>query len=323
MSLISNLIIFTKLLQMPYDVRCKQWSIWLEFSRENAIPFPFEVLQSAKKFNIPLPAIFIQLLKSYEQKLHKDNFQWISMKKAHLSMDPMTRIGQTLWYFLMVYNFNSIQQLINQRTSNDEAKTAVMQHLREVVDFLTKEMYSFKGTSENFKPIVKNYFIYILNHWQEWIIVEDLGLGITDIIQLNLESDGDQTGNPLSLFHQLMKKQRELTEKGKKTVPTTTKPSMSQEAERRAKEVEEANKNDKKITVTDTARILGLSRQRVHQYIQMGLLRFEKNNKSKKTWIPEEDVLRIQNQRVIILPQNKAFKRRKHPKQRKDEKGKS
>lgn len=325
MSLISNLIIFNKLLQTPYDAKWKPWSVWLESYWVKGVPSPSLVVEYAEKHNIPLPEVLRKLLKTYDRKGVKDNLQLLPMEKPDLSMDPMTRIAQILWYFLMLYNFNAIQQLIKQRISNDEARTAVMSHLREVADFISTEKYSYTNVADHFIPIVKNYFVSALTHWKEWITPEDLGLGITEIIQLIPESSGNQTDNPNSLYNQLMKNQLKLAEKSRYTDPGVNKGSMSQETNESSDESpkEEPGENDMKITITEAARESGLSRQRIHQLIRKGLLRSEKDNHSNKILIPKEDVLRIKDQKEIILPQGKVLRRRNHLKNNENEKGES
>jgi|GEM_PF-3836849 len=328
MSLISNLIIFNKLLQTPYDAKWKPWSVWLESYRVKGVPSPSLVVEYAEKHNIPLPEVLRKLLKTYDRKGVKDNLQLLPMEKPDLSMDPMTRIAQILWYFLMLYNFNAIQQLIQQRISNDEARTAVMSHLREVVDFMTEGKNSFTNLYESFIPIVKNYFVYALNYWKEWITLEDLGMGITDILQFIPQSSGNKTDNQLSLYNQLMKNHLELTEKRKNTDRESNKAFMRQMTNQNSYEPqkgkEEPKKNDTKLTITEAAQMVGLSRQRIYQYIKCGVLRYERVNHSKKIWIPEEDILRIKNQKEIILPHSKVIKRRKQGKKEgKNEKGES
>lgn len=325
MSLLSNLIIFNKLHQSPYDAKWKQWSVWLESYWVNGVPSPSLVAEYVEKHNIPVPEAFRKLLKTYDRKGVKDNLQLLPMEKPDLSMAPMTRIAQILWYFLMLYDFNAIQQLIKQRISNDEARTAVMSHLREVADFISTEKYSYTNVADHFIPIVKNYFVSALTHWKEWITPEDLGLGITEIIQLISETSGNQTDNPHPLYNLLMKNQLKLAEKSRYTDPGVKKGSMSQETNGSSNESpkEEPGENDKKMTVTKAARELRQSRQRIHQLIQKGVLRSEKDNHSKKIWIPEEDVLRIKDLREILLPKGKILKRRNHTKNKENEKRES
>jgi hypothetical protein len=323
MSLLSNLIIFNKLLQTPNDAKWKPWSVWLESYWVKGVPSPSLVVEYAEKHNIPLPEVFKQLLKTYERKGVKDNLQLLPMEKPDLSMDLMTRIAQSMWYFLMLYDFNAVQQLIQRRISNDEARTAVMSHLREAADFMSTEKYSYTSVADHFIPIVKNYFVSALTHWKEWITPEDLGLDITEIIQLIPESSGNPTDNPQSLYNQLMQNQLKWAEKSRCTDPGVKKGTKRLETNGSSDESpkEEPEKNDKKITITEAAQKLGLTRQRVHQLIQKGLLMHENDNHSKKILIREEDVLRFKDQKKIILPEGKVLIRRNHSK--KNEKGES
>lgn len=325
MSLLSNLIIFNKLHQSPYDAKWKQWSVWLESYWVKGVPSPSLVVEYAEKHNIPLPEVLRKLLKTYDRKGVKDNLQLLPMEKPDLSMDPMTRIAQILWYFLMLYNFNAIQQLIQQRISNDEARTAVMSHLREAADFMSTEKYSYTSVADHFIPIVKNYFVSALTHWKEWITPEDLGLGITEIIQLISESSGNPTDNPQSLYNQLMQNQLKWAEKSRCTDPGVKKGTKRLETNGSSDESpkKEPGENDKKITITEAAQKLGLSRQRIHQLIQKGVLRSVKDSHSNRIWIPEEDVLRIKDLKEILLPKGKILKRRNHTKNKENEKRES